>query len=397
MKGIGMIRRYIEEIVKEDIQHKMVFIGGPRQVGKTTLARMIGEDFDSVTYLNWDNRLHRKNIAEMTLPEEPDLMIFDEIHKYPDWKSLVKGIWDTRTGNEAIIVTGSSKLDIFRRGGDSLLGRYHYFRLYPVTLKEMNSKSPPLPEFPDGPPERDLKQTGSHLDDLFHFGGFPEPLLSGTERTLKRWQKERFERVFRDDIRETESIRSLAQVELLGAMLPSRVASPLSLNSLAEDLQTSSNSVSSWMDLLCRNYFTFRISPYHKRLERALKKSAKYYLWDWSEVKDEGARFENLVAVHLMKYAHFMQDSYGISAELHYLRDTAKREVDFLMTWEDKPWFLVETKLNHGDNLTSLNYFADRLKVKKKYVVAKGEKKDYLDRNSGVRVIPASKFLMGLV
>ncbi len=392
-----MIKRYIADIIREDLQHKMVFIGGPRQVGKTTLAKMIGEDYPSFTYLNWDFRPHREALVRSTLPAETNLLILDEIHKYPDWKSLIKGIWDTRTGDESILVTGSSRLDIYRRGGDSLLGRYHYFRLYPLTLKELNSQAPVGMDFPDKAPKLDLDLSGKGLDKLLFFGGFPEPLLSENERVLKRWQRERFERVFRDDIRETENIRSLAQIELLAAMLPSRVTSPLSLNSLAEDLQTSSNTVKSWMDLLCRNYYTFKIPPYHKRLERALKKSSKYYLWDWSEIKDEGARFENLMAVHLLKYAHFIQDSHGISVELYYLRDTAKREVDFLLTWEDKPWILVETKVNHGDSLTSLNYFADKLGVNEKYVVCLNDKKDYIHRNSGVRVIPASRFLMSLV
>jgi len=392
-----MIQRYLEEIIRQDLPEKMVFLDGPRQVGKTTLAKMVGDSFESSTYLNWDHRPHRESITKLTLPEKPGLLILDEVHKYPRWKSLVKGVWDTRTGGEGIIVTGSSRLDTFRRGGDSLLGRYRHFRLFPFSLREINSGSPIAPMFPESPPDIDTGTKGDGLDALLHFGGFPEPLLSENERALRRWRKERFERVFRDDIREMENIRFLSQIELLASMLPARVASPLSLNSLAEDLEVGSGTVKNWMDLLCRNYFVFRVPPYHKRIERALKKSAKYYLWDWSEIRDEGARFENLVAVHMLKYAHFMQDSYGIPVELFYLRDTAKREVDFLLTWENRPWMLVEAKLRHGDSLTALNYFARRLEVNKKFVVCEDGGKDHMDRKSGVRVVPASRFLMGLV
>jgi predicted AAA+ superfamily ATPase len=392
-----LVRRYLETVIREDLKNKMVLIGGPRQVGKTTLAKMVGETFPTYSYMNWDHRPHRKSLIDGTLPDERNLFIFDEIHKYPGWKSLIKGIWDTRTEDESIIVTGSSKLDTFRRGGDSLLGRYHYFRLHPLSLKELNSPVSIDLSFPSGPPEPVFEGKGDGLEDLMFFGGFPEPFLSGDERTLKRWQKERFERVFREDIRESENTRSLAKVELLAELLPSRIGSTLSFNSLAEDLECSFKSVQNWMDLLCRNYYTFMVPPYHRRIERALKKSLKYYLWDWSEVEDRGARFENLVAVHLLKYLHFINDTHGISTGLFYLRDTSKREADFLITWEKEPWMIIEAKIKHNDNLTSLNYFADKLGVKNRFVVTLSEDKDHVERNSGVRVVPASRFLLNFV
>jgi hypothetical protein len=227
-------------------------------------------------------------------------------------------------------------------------------------------------------------------------GGFPEPFLAGRERTLRRWQRERFERVFREDIRDLEAVRSLAQVELLGAMLPERVGSPLSIKALSEDLEASPKTVKSWIELLRRNFYVFRVPPYHRSLSRALRKESKYYLWDWSEVRDEAARFENLVASHLLKLCHLLQDASGLSVELHYLRDREKREVDFLVTWEKEPWFIVECKSQARSVGHHLAYFGERLNVARRYLVTAADSLDYVDRKHRVRVIPAAKFLMAL-
>ncbi len=387
--------RYLTDSLREDLQKKMVFIGGPRQVGKTTLARFIAEKYDHHLYLNWDNPKHKLQITGQRWPPVTNCLVFDEIHKYDKWKNLIKGIWDTRLNKEKILVTGSSRLDIFRRSGDSLLGRYHYHVLHPFTLRELNHLPTDL-HMPQNCHELIFEQPGKNLKELFHFGGFPEPLLEGSERSLLRWQNERFERIFREDIRDSEKVRLLSQVELLGALLPKRVASPLSLSSLSEDVQTSPKSIISWMDLLCRNYYCFRVMPYHHRLERALKKESKYYLWDWSEIESEGAKFENMIASHLLKFCDFYHFVFGIKAKLWYLRDRQGREVDFLITWGEKPWFMVECKLTRGLD-GSLNYFGQRLNVAHKFLVTLNESHHYLDRKTGVHIIPASRFLMALI
>lgn len=389
--------RYLESHIAEDLDQRMVFVGGPRQVGKTTLARLVGEDFKTTTYLNWDNRSHRRALLDGHWPPETDLLIFDEIHKYPRWKGLVKGLWDTRPSDQRIMVTGSSRLDIFRRGGDSLLGRYRYYRLHPFSLRELNAPSAAMSPFPTERPRLIFDQEGGDLDMLLTFGGFPEPCIAARQRTLKRWQKERFERVFREDIRETETVRALAQVELLGSLIPGRVGSPLSISNIAEDVEASPKTVKNWIELLARNYYLFRVPPYHRRLERALKKEGKYYLWDWSEAEKEGPRFENMVAAHLLKFCHYYEDSHGIDAALYYLRDLEKREVDFLVVWEGEPWFLVECKVGAPKGLGHLRYFADKLGIEQRYCVTASDQHDYLDRTTGVRVVPASKFLMALV
>lgn len=392
-----MRRRCIQDEIREDLKQKMVFLGGPRQVGKTTLAQQIAEEVSVSAYLNWDSRSHRKAILNSQWSPDVQMLVFDELHKYRRWKTLIKGIWDTRPTGQRIMVTGSSRLDVYRRGGDSLQGRYHYHRLHPFTLREMSEPSRPRSEFSAEPPPLEFGQASSLLPHLLRFGGFPEPCLAGSERTLRRWQRQRFERVFREDIRDLETVRSLSDLELLGAMIPERVAAPLSFNSLATDLEVSPKTVKSWIELLCRNYYMFRVPPYHRRLQRALKKESKYYLWDWSEVANDGPRFENLVASHLLKFCHYYQDVFGSSLDLFYLRDLEKREVDFLLTWEKTPWVIIECKLSAGGSLTALRYFAERLAVKNRFVVVRAGGVDYLDRATGARTLSADRFLSALV
>ena len=392
-----MKARYLEPSIREDVNEKMVFLGGPRQVGKTTLARTSASRFKSSTYLNWDSRPHRKTIMNAQWSPDTEMLVFDELHKYRRWKNLIKGIWDTRSPGQKIIVTGSSRLDIYRRGGDSLQGRYHYYRLHPFSLKELAAPAGSTPAFPNEPPTLEFGRPSADFAHLLKFGGFPEPCLSGSERTLKRWQRQRFERVFREDIRDVEPLRSLSEVELLGAMLPERVASPLSFSSLATDIEVSPKTIKAWIELLCRNYYIFRVPPYHRRLQRALKKESKYYLWDWSETAGDGARFENLVASHLLKFCHHFQDVFGLAVDLFYLRDLEKREADFLLTWEKTPWLIVECKLTAGGSLTSLNYFANRLTVGRRFQVVRQDGVDHVDKKTGVRTLSANRFLTALV
>jgi uncharacterized protein len=389
--------RTISASLSADLANKMVFLGGPRQVGKTTLARMLSETFKAPEYFNWDNRAHRQRLLSGKWSPETDLLVFDELHKYNRWKGWIKGIWDTRLKGESILVTGSSRLDVFRRGGDSLMGRYHYYRLHPFSVAELEGRKISLENFPKTPPELQFGRPSPHLERLLSWGGFPEPLVAESERTLRRWQKERFERVFREDIRDTENIRSLSQVELLGQLLPLRVASPLSFQSLAEDVEASPKTVKSWIELLCRNYYTYKIPPYHRRIDRALKKEAKYYLWDWSEIADPGARFENLIASHLLKFCHCYEDIFGVSAELYYVRDTLKREVDFLVVWEKKPWLLVEAKLSPERHHAALKTFSDALQVPHRFQVCRESGVDYMDKAGDFRTLSADRFLTAFV
>ncbi len=393
-----MKTRYLQSVIEHDLNTKMVFLAGPRQVGKTTLAKMLATGYSHPVYLNWDNPDHRQKIDRMHWSPDADLLILDEVHKNPGWKNLVKGIWDTRTSDMHILVTGSSRLNIYRKGGDSLSGRYHLHRLHPFSLKEYSLRSSESFQIQqDIPPDLDFNVEADNLAQLLEFGGFPEPLLASNKRQWRRWKRNRFETVIREDIRDTSRVNLITKLETMGRMLNSRVCSPLSMNSLAGDLQVSPKTVKSWLSVFCENYFAFKVPPYHKSLQRALRKESKYYLWDWSVLEDQGTRFENIVASHLLKFCHFISDVYGFSLRLFYLRDTDKREVDFLMVWENNPWFIVECKQKPGGKLTHIKYFADRLGVEKRYMVVREDGVDYFEHNSRIRVISANRFLNALV
>ncbi|MCL4456193.1 MAG: AAA family ATPase [Nitrospirae bacterium] len=386
--------RYLLPYILEDLKDKMVFIGGPRQVGKTTLCRnLVAGHFGSHAYFNWDNRADRKGITASLWPADAELLIFDEIHKYRKWKGFIKGEYDKLKDNYKFLVTGSSRLDVYRRGGDSLQGRYHYYRLHPFTLAEVEKIAYTASLFHELPIGK-----GTHhetLKALDTFGGFPEPFIKQSIRHLRRWHNEKNERMFREDILDVQIIRDIGSMKLLSDILPSKVGSLLSLNSIREDIEVSFRAVSSWMDILEAFYYHFRIYPFTAKKIRSLKKEPKLYLWDWSEVQDESARFENLIASHLSKFVHFITDYEGYKAELYFLRDVDKREVDFLVTIDRKPWFAVEAKLNDTALSPHLLYFKERLSIPYAYQVTKKSGIDRLEK--GIRIIPADKFLSGLI
>lgn len=203
--------------------------------------------------------------------------------------------------------------------------------------------------------------------------------------------------MIREDIRDTSRVNLITKLEMMGNLLNDRVCSPLSMNSLAGDLEISPKTVKSWLEVFCGNYFIFKVPPYHKSLQRALRKESKYYLWDWSVIEEPGKRFENVIASHLLKFSHFISDTYGYSLKLYYLRDTDKREVDFMLVWEDRPWLVVECRLKSGGGFTPLRYFADHLEVTERYMIVGEKGVDYLEHNSGVRVMSANRFLNAFV
>jgi predicted AAA+ superfamily ATPase len=226
-------------------------------------------------------------------------------------------------------------------------------------------------------------------------GGFPEPALSGSRRAHRRWQKERLDRFFREDVQDLEAIRELSSLEVLAEILPDKVGSPLSLNALREDLEVSHRAVSHWMDVLERLYHVVRLRPWSSPRVRALRKMPKAYLWDWSLVRERGPRFENLMALHLLKLCHFLEDAEGHGAELWYLRDRTGREVDFLVTVSRRPWFAVEAKVAETRIDPALVYFRERLGLRHCYQVVLESRRDFLQ--DGVRCLPADRFLDALI
>ncbi len=386
--------RYLTAIIAEDLKEKMVFVGGPRQVGKTTLAKtLVGGLFGRTAYFNWDKKRERKEMMAARWPGDAELIVLDELHKFKGWKRFIKGEYDTLKDKYKFIVTGSSRLDVYRRGGDSLQGRYHHYRLHPFSIAEIGrakNRPEPFKELPIGP-----ARMGEELDILERFGGFPEPLIAQDARTLRRWHNERNERLFREDIRDIEVVRDLGSMKLLSDMLSARVGSLLSINSMREDLEVSHRAVSRWLDILEAFNYHFRIHPYARTPFRALKKEPKLYLWDWSEVADGPARFENLVASHLLKLVHWLYDHEGYKAGLYFLRDSLQKEVDFLVTVDEKPWFAVEVKAQDGEVSPTLRSFKERLKIPFAYQVLRKRGVDTAVR--GVRVISADSLLMSLV
>ena len=389
-----LINRYLTQYILEDLHEKMVFVGGPRQVGKTTLAReLIAKHFKETGYYNWDSRTDRQKMMRSDWPGNAELIILDEIHKYKKWKSFVKGEYDTLKDKYRFMVTGSARLDIYRKGGDSMLGRYHYYRLHPFSLAELAGKSSVASIFEEIPISRTPeKDTFVSLDK---FGGFPEPFIKQNMRTLRKWHQERHDRLFREDIRDIEPVRDIVNMQLLGDMLPERAGSLLSVNSLREDLEVSHRAVSNWLNILEAFYYCFRIYPFVGKNYRSLKKESKLYLWDWSEISDESARFENCIASHLLKLVYFLQDYEGYKAELNFLRNVDKKEVDFLVTIDKKPWFSVEAKLNDASVSRHLHYFKNKLNIPYSYQVVKKSGVDRLIKN--IRVVSADAFLPGLI
>lgn len=392
-----MLTRYLEKNITEDVRKKMVFISGPRQVGKTTLSKQIGKRAFSgdYAYLNWDNRDDRAVIMKGLSHAEKKLVIFDEVHKYRNWKNYLKGEYDKYKEQNNILVTGSARLDVYRKGGDSLLGRYHSYRLHPLSLHEVLSRESHLRPFEALVFGEDSKIAQETLGKLLRFGGFPEIFTQQDERGLRRWHNEKIDRLIKEDIRDIESVRDLSALQLLVELLPDKVGSLFSVNSLREDLETTHKTVSLWVDIFERFFYHFRIYPYQSTLIKTLRKEPKLYLWDWSEVKDESLRFENMIASHLLKFCHYFFDVEGYKAQLHYLRDKQQREVDFLVTVGHKPWFCVEVKRTFKEIPASLKYFSSRLKVPFVYQVVFENGVDiYKD---AIRIISASKFLSGLV
>ena len=347
--------RYLKSTVLQDLQEKMVFVGGPRQVGKTTLARQIFKSKSS--YFNWDNVEHRYSIIKNQLPTSESELIFDEIHKFAKWRSFVKGFYDTYGDKIKIIVTGSAKLDHFKKGGDSLFGRYHYFRLHPFSLRELNKK----------PNLEDAKA-------LLNLGGFPEPILKGSQRSYRRWSLERLNRVVYTDINSLENIREISSFEVLMHALNERAGSILSIESLRQDLQVSHNTVSKWLDILQALYVCYRLSPFGSSKIRAVKKEQKLYLWDWAQASDPGARFENMVASQLLKYCHFIEDTEGYKMDLRYIRDREGREIDFVVIKDRKALFAVECKLSEQSLSKAIPYFKERTQIPEFYQVHLGSK-----------------------
>ncbi len=353
--------------------NKMAFVSGPRQVGKTTLAQRYQERFSQSLYLNWDSVLHQKRILtdpafldkENRDPSRPFLVVFDEIHKYARWKNYLKGLYDEHKNEFRFLVTGSGRLELFKKGGDSLLGRYFSVPLFPLTQGELTGRLQGVKEFKQGLQDTPRGSTADHAsyEQLFQFSGFPEPFTHGTVDFYNLWFTERKTLLFREDIRDASAIREISLLEHLGHLLPERIGSPLSLNALKGEVGVAFETVRDWLLLLEQFFYLFRLMPFTARLSRALRKESKAYLYDWVEIEDEGRRFENLVALHLLKAVRLWTAMGEKGINLNFVRDKEKREVDFVLSEGRRPFCLIECKAADETPSPSLVYFQKKLNV----------------------------------
>lgn len=384
---------------------QMLFLGGPRQVGKTTISLQTKKLSAHFYYLNWDVIKDREiitqgahRVAEYAklekLSDSKPIIVFDEIHKFSRWKNFIKGFFDLYKNKAFIIVTGSSKLDVFRKGGDSLMGRYFLYRIHPLSVAEyLHQKINHEIQPPQKIPEKSWQA-------LLQFGGFPEPLLRAQPRFSTRWHHMRMQQLFREDIRDLSRVQELGQIELLATLLRNFATQRIVYSNLANKINASVDSIRRWIKILESFYYCFMLKPWTKNISRSLLKEPKVFLWDWSEIKDIGARTENFIASHLLKAVQFWTDSGLGKYDLYFIRDKNQREVDFIVTKNEEPWFLVEVKHSSEAKLSPyLAYFQAQTKASHAFQVALNM--DYVNKNCfeihTPVIIPAKTFLSQLV
>jgi len=363
------------DIIEQDLNKKMVFLVGPRQVGKTRLSLMLAEKITPAVYLNYDNFSDRQQIHQESWLPDTKLLILDEIHKMPQWKNYLKGIYDVKAKQLQILVTGSARLETFRQSGDSLAGRFFAHHLNPLSLAEIQSS------------------TEADLEKLIIQGGFPEPFLS-TLDDANRWRLQYIDGLIRTDILDFEKIHDFKTIQLLLQMLQERVGSPLSYASLARDLHSSANTIKRYIEIFEALFIVFRITPYHKNIARSLLKEPKIYFYDTGMVKgDDGIRFENFVAISLLKHLNGIKDYKGLNTRLYYLRTKEKKEVDFLLEIDNDVKEIIEVKLTNTQISPTLLYFKNKYDFKATQLV-KHLRNEFIDK--GIEVRQGYRYLKAL-
>jgi predicted AAA+ superfamily ATPase len=373
------MERFQKTAIVRDLDKKMVFLCGPRQVGKTWLAKQIALDFPNSLYLNYDRLEDREIIKNESWPNKTDLLILDEIHKMPEWKNRVKGIFDTRSPHLKILVTGSARLDILRQAGDSMSGRFFRHRLLPFSLAELSK----------------CGETGTiDIDHLLERGGFPEPMLAPDRIEADRWRLQYIDGLMRNDIFDFNSLHDFKAMQTVLELLRRRVGSPVSYSSIAEDVSISPNTVKKYVEILESLYIIFRISPYSRNIARSLLKEPKIYFFDNGMViGDEGAKFENLAAVNLLKHTWALNDYKGIPASLNYLRTKDGEEVDFCLVNNDKPELMLEIKIQSRGIPVSLSGFHSKFNIPGKLVVKELKREQVVDE---IEIVSADSFFARL-
>jgi uncharacterized protein len=390
------IERRLTRTLNEDLQKKMVILSGPRQAGKTTLAKSIAPA-DQFRYYNWDSAPDRLSIQKRELALDQSFWIFDELHKHRRWRQFLKDMSDSFGKSHQILVTGSARLDLYGRGGDSLQGRYFPHHLHPITLSELSSI--PFEGISSIPKLAAQPAPSGLLEDLLRLGGFPEPLSNGSDRHAARWRNSYAERLVREEVVSLEQVRELERMELLYDRLSDIAGGVLSINSLREDLDVAFETVRSWLSIFERLDAIFRIPPWGPPRIRSVKKEQKLYFWDWPRCSTEGARFENFIALHLMRTIDWARDVEGEKLRLTYFRHRDGQEVDFVILKSNRPWIAIEAKVSDNGLSPALTYFVERAKPEFAWqVVLKSAHERRLADigTTQVRVISAARLLANL-
>lgn len=373
------MKRYLYDQILSDLKKKMVFLTGPRQVGKTFLAKNIQEEFKKSIYLNNDDIDDTVIIRKREWAINNELIVLDEIHKMKGWKNYLKGTFDTRNPQQKFLVTGSARLETFRQTGDSLAGRYFSYRLHPLSVRELAGTVKPY----------------DAVNLLNKLGGFPEPFLSGSEAEAARWRKQYFTDIVREDIMDYSRINEIRVIRLLLEMLRKRVGSPVSFTALAEDLQVAVNTVRKYISILESLNIIFVVKPFHKNIARAILKEPKIYFYDSGFVDgDEGIKLENTVAVCLLKNSHFLQDTQGAETDLYYVRTKDKREMDFAIADKNAITHFIEVKLSATGISPHLRYFKARHTAAKAVQLVHNARHD--TESDGIQVVRAGEWLANL-
>ncbi len=399
---MAVLPRLYDQMLREHLasHRQMAFVSGPRQVGKTTTCRSLGS-----AYLNWDSVDDRRvilrgpdavarHVGLDQLGEQLPVIVFDELHKDRKWKGFLKGFFDVHADHARVIVTGSSRLDITRRGSDSLMGRYFLFRMHPWSTAECIHQT-----IPESPVRRPAPISDADWEALIEHGGFPEPFLKRDPRFTRRWRALRLEQLTKEDLREVARLQDLGAMEALALILAERSSQQLVYSSLSREIGVAVDTIKRWIDLLVRLHYGFLVRPWFKNVAKSLRKEPKWFLRDWSGIPDVGSRAETFIACHLLKATEGWTDLGLGQFELRYLRDKLKREVDFLIVRDREPWVLVEVKNGQSGLSDTLGYFQHRIRARHAFQVVLERGFAHVDcfaRTDPV-VVPARTFLSQLL
>ncbi len=394
----------------------MVFLAGPRQVGKTRLAKQFLKTKKcGKLYYNWDDILTRQaylsdsrffeSQARSTDTKDP-WIVFDEIHKRNRWRDILKGVYDIFHEDFRFLITGSARLDLFRSSGDSLVGRYNLFHMMPLSINEVslqkktscflmeNNFNASFDVFKNDVLPSNKPEITDAFKALLVHGPFPEPFIKQNDRFCRKWHQDYISLLVREDLRDISKVTELDRIENLLFLLKPRIMSPLSMPNLGNELEAAHTTIKNWLEQLKRLYLIFPVTPWTKKVSRGLKKAKKWYFLNWYYAPKGPARLENMVGSYLYRTCLGLTDmGYG-NFSLHYIRTLDKKEIDFIIAKDNTPVLAVEVKSGSTalskELINRKNWFPDTPTIGVQVV----DKRNYLQKHPGnTWVMSVEKFL----